>query len=129
MRLTKLSSTLLALALLAISTPAFADKIGIAFTGDGGLQSAIMSSLKAAGHEVVDVSDQARDGRLDAVAASAIGKKSGAEVIVWGRKMGGNIILKVLSTKNDTVQGGVPSSDGEVPAMVKELVSKVKSGR
>lgn len=113
-------------ALAMMVSPAFADKVGVTVTGDDDLTAKISEALKTDGHELVDIAELTKDVKLDSVAAAEIGKKSGAELIISVRKVGDNFILKMLSTKNDSVQGGVPKDADGLNAMIKELMAKLK---
>ena len=123
MKLRKISTSLLLVAVLGLAAPAFAEKLGITFEGDTALETSISEALKTDGHEIVDISESVKGVKLDSVAASSIGKKTGADIIISGKKLGKVIVLKVLSTKNDTVVGGTcPSGDN---AAALEQVKKI----
>ncbi|MDF1753438.1 MAG: hypothetical protein P1U89_11735 [Verrucomicrobiales bacterium] len=129
MKLRKFYSTLLAVVAIGIASPAFAEKVGVTFAGDDALESSISSALKADGHQIVDIASAARNVRLDSVAAASIGKSTGADIIVSGKKLGKVVILKVLSTKNDTVAGGTcPADDpGAAADQVKKIIADNKA--
>ncbi|MDF1810948.1 MAG: hypothetical protein P1V20_02000 [Verrucomicrobiales bacterium] len=129
MKLRNISTTLLILVTLGLAGPAFAEKIGVTFQGDQALENAISASLKGDGHEIVDISSAARGARLDSVAAASIGKSTGAQIIVSGKKLGSVIVIKVLSTKNDTVAGGTcpAGNNGAAADTVKKILSDNKA--
>lgn len=130
MKSRRLSSTittaLMAMAFLLFASPVFADKIGVTVEGNEELSKKITEALKEEGHEMIDIAELVKDVKLDAATAAEIGKKSEAELIVSLRKVGPTMILKVLSTKNDTVQGGVPKAEEGTIGMIKDLIKKVK---
>lgn len=109
------------IAVIGLAGTAFAEKIGVVPSGDG-LHEAIAEVLAGSGHEIVEVTDVPE--KLDAVAAAAMGKATGAQIIVTAKKIGPVVVIKVLSTKNDTVVGGSPppGSDG---AAIGEAVKKI----
>lgn len=120
-----LASSILALAILALTSAGFAEqKVGVVFEGDEAIQTAITESLTEAGHEIVDIVEAAKDKKLDSIAAAAIGKDTGAEIIVSGKKAGPVIILKILSAKNDTVVGGTAKDAEAVVDQVKKLIAE-----
>ena len=116
-------------AVVLFAAPAFAEKIGVKFDGNAAMQSAVSEALKADGHEIVDIAAAANVAKLDPAAAVAIGQKTGAQIIVHGKKVGNVIILKILSTKNDTVAGGTcPAGDNAAAsAQVKKILAENKS--
>lgn len=124
MKLRKITTALLLFVAIGVASPAFAEKIGITFAGDTALESSIATALKADGHEIVDIASAANGVKLDSVAAASIGKSTGAQIIVSGKKLGNVIVLKVLSTKNDTVAGGTcPAGDsGAAADQVKKIL-------
>ena len=126
MKLRRLSTILAAAIALLFVSSAFADKVGVTVEGDENLGKTISEALKADDHEIIDIAEHVKGVKLDAAVASNIGKKCEAEMIVSLRKVGKTMILKVLSTKNDSVQGGVPKSDEDVVDMVKNLIKKIK---
>ena len=127
MKIRKLSTSFLILGILALAiSPAFADKVGVVFEGDAAIQTSLSEALTADGHEIVDISAASKDVSIDSIAAAAIGKSTGAEIIVSGKKAGPIIILKVLSTKNDTVVGGTANEDGAINEQVKKLLADNK---
>jgi hypothetical protein len=127
MKIRKIPSILLLTLTMGISTSLFAGKIGVAIEGDSSIHSAVSEALKADGHSVVDVSSSTQGVKLDSVAAASIGKSTGVEIIVSGKKLGGMVILKVLSTKNDTVAGGTASDPGGAVDQVKKILSANRS--
>ena len=122
MKLRKISPSLLIMAAISLAAPVFAEKIGVTFSGDDTLGPAISTALKADGHEIVNIASAAKGVKLDSVAAASIGKSTGAEIIVSGKKLGSVIVLKVLSTKNDTVAGGTCPA-GDAAAATKKVKS------
>lgn len=115
------------MALLGLAAPAFADKVGVVFEGNAALEKAITGALAEGGHEIIEVPPAARNKQFDSVAAAAFGKKTGADIIVTGKKLGPVIVLKVLSTKNDTVVGATANSDGAAPGQVLTLIKENKA--
>jgi len=129
MKQSKLSQVFLftaAITLLAV--PAFAEKIGVIFEGNETLQKSVSEAMKTDGHEIIDISAAATGVKLDAVAAAEIGKKTGAQIIVSGKKVGPFLILKLLSTKNDVVAGGASTSE-ESDAVVEQVKTILKKNK
>ena len=126
MNSSKLLSVFVCSAILSLAVPAFADKIGVVFEGDADIQKSISEALVKDGKEVVDVTENAKDIKLDSVAAATIGKATQTSIIVSGKKLGKIIILKVLSTKNDTVVGGTVESADGVVEQVKKILTENK---
>ncbi len=122
----KLSAPLIALAIAALSLPALADSVGVSFAGEADLQTAISEALTAEGHQIVDISEAAEGKKMDSVAAAEIGKATGAAIIVSGKKLGNVIVLKILSTKNDTVIGGTAADSATCVEQVKTLLAENK---
>ncbi len=112
---------------VAWSGPAFAEKFGVAFPGSPDLQQSISSALTAEGHEVVDLSKRVNGMKLDAGAAASIGQKTQVDIIVFGRKLGNIIVLKILSTRNDTVAGGTAADEAGVVEQVRKILEEHRS--
>lgn len=128
MKLRKLSTSLIAVCLLSLAVPAFADNVGVNFQGDDAVATGISQALKADGHQIVDIATAARSAKqLDSVAAASIGRSTGADIIVSGKKIGAVIVIKILSTKNDTVVGGTANSGAAAADLVKKLIAENKS--
>lgn len=129
MKLRNLSLSIVTLIALGLSSPVFAEKIGVTFQGNSSLETSVSDALKAEGHEIVDISGAVSGVKLDSVAAASIGKRTGAEIIVSGKTLGSVIVIKVLSTKNDTVAGGTcPAGKPDAAAeQVKKILSDNKS--
>ncbi len=127
MKLRNIPTLLVLTFAMGVSSSLWAGKIGVAIEGDSSVQSAVSDALKADGHTVVDVSSSTQGVKLDSVAASSIGKSTGVEIIVSGKRLGGVVILKVLSTKNDTVAGGTATNPEGAVDQVKKILSENKS--
>jgi len=127
MKLRKIPTLVLFALTMSLSSSLFAGKIGVAIDGDSSVQSAISDALKADGHDVVNVSSATQGVKLDSVAAASIGKSTGVEIIVSGKKLGGVVVLKILSTKNDTVAGGTANNAEGAVDQVKKILAANKS--
>ncbi|MEM7013716.1 MAG: hypothetical protein AAF585_19785 [Verrucomicrobiota bacterium] len=98
---------------------------------DGAVNKALTEALSEAEFEVIDLAEvdeavtaaKVPETGIDAVGAKAIGKGTGAQVVVVIKKTNVGLVAQILSVKSDFTTGGLAPNADALPQLVIDAIN------